>query len=185
MEKRQLPDGPSARQRIYLIGRLRKAAKWADLFSRLCAVKGDSRTSLEAEVCASSHSLFVSHYIFLLCIYKCLSPMLCFLYPNLPCDLTSSTMLNVNFQAYAAYMNGTLLFEQDRNWDTALKNFISARYMIFFVSCPLVYQCFEIGILLFSFMNASRLEFCFQSPCVYFIIKGGGVWARYLLLVLD
>ncbi|CAI0548037.1 unnamed protein product, partial [Linum tenue] len=78
MEKRQLPDGPNARQRIYLIGRLRKAVKWANQFSRLCAVKGDSRTSLEAE-------------------------------------------------AYASYMNGTLLFEQDRNWDTALKNFLSAR----------------------------------------------------------
>lgn len=51
MEKRQLPDGPNARQRIYLIGRLRKAVKWADLFSHLCSVKGDSRTSLEAEVC--------------------------------------------------------------------------------------------------------------------------------------
>ncbi|WCJ31320.1 signal recognition particle-related / SRP-related [Euphorbia peplus] len=57
---------------------VRKAVKWADLFSRLCAAKGDSRTSLEAE-------------------------------------------------AYAAYMNGNLLFEQDRSWDTALKNFISAR----------------------------------------------------------
>ncbi|KAJ8760453.1 hypothetical protein K2173_015120 [Erythroxylum novogranatense] len=78
MEKRQLPDGPNARQRIYLIGRLKKAVTWANLFSRLCAAKGDSRTSLEAE-------------------------------------------------AYASYMNGTLLFEQDRNWDTALKNFISAR----------------------------------------------------------
>jgi len=51
MEKRQLLDGPNAKQRIYLIGRLRKAVKWADLFSRLCAAKGDSRTSLEAEVC--------------------------------------------------------------------------------------------------------------------------------------
>lgn len=51
MEKRQLPDGPNARQRIYLIGRLRKAVKWANLFSQLCAVKGDTRTSLEAEVC--------------------------------------------------------------------------------------------------------------------------------------
>ncbi|KAJ4838393.1 hypothetical protein Tsubulata_017421, partial [Turnera subulata] len=78
MEKRQLPDGPNARQRIYLIGRLRKAVKWAVLFSRLCAAKGDSRTSLEAE-------------------------------------------------AYASYMNGNLLFEQDRNWDVALKNFLSAR----------------------------------------------------------
>ncbi|KAF9668107.1 hypothetical protein SADUNF_Sadunf15G0093600 [Salix dunnii] len=78
MEKRQLLDGPNAKQRIYLIGRLRKAVKWADLFSRLCAAKGDSRTSLEAE-------------------------------------------------AYASYMNGLLLFEQDRNWDTALKNFISSR----------------------------------------------------------
>ncbi|KAF5177744.1 Signal recognition particle subunit srp68 [Thalictrum thalictroides] len=53
MEKRQLPDGPNARQRIYLIGRLRKAVKWATLFAQLCATKGDSRTSLEAEAYAS------------------------------------------------------------------------------------------------------------------------------------
>ncbi|XP_059443395.1 uncharacterized protein LOC132175459 [Corylus avellana] len=78
MEKRQLPDGPNARQRIYLIGRMRKAVKWATLFSQLCAIKGDSRTSLEAE-------------------------------------------------AYASYMKGNLLFEQDQNWDTALMNFKSAR----------------------------------------------------------
>ncbi|RVX17990.1 Signal recognition particle subunit SRP68 [Vitis vinifera] len=78
MEKRQLPDGPNARQRIYLIGRLRKAVKWATLFSQLCAIKGDSKTSLEAE-------------------------------------------------AYASYMKGTLLFEQDQNWDMALKLFKSSR----------------------------------------------------------
>ncbi|KAI3414598.1 uncharacterized protein J3R85_016120 [Psidium guajava] len=78
MEKRQLPDGPNSRQRIHLIGRLRKAVKWATLFSQLCSVKGDSRTSLEAE-------------------------------------------------AYASYMKANLLFEQDRNWDTALMNFKSAR----------------------------------------------------------
>ncbi|XP_028242511.1 signal recognition particle subunit SRP68-like isoform X3 [Glycine soja] len=78
MEKRQLPNGPNARQRIYLIGRLRKAVKWATLFSLLCAVKADSRTSLEAE-------------------------------------------------AYESYMKGSLLFEQDQNWDVALKNFKSAR----------------------------------------------------------
>lgn len=78
MEKRQLPDGPNARQRIYLIGRLRKAVKWATLFSQLCATKGDSRTSLEAE-------------------------------------------------AYASFMKGSLLFEQDQNWETALMNFKSAR----------------------------------------------------------
>ncbi|XP_022153234.1 signal recognition particle subunit SRP68 isoform X2 [Momordica charantia] len=78
MEKRQLPDGPNARQRIYLIGRLRKAVKWANLFAQLCASKGDPRTSLEAE-------------------------------------------------AYASYMTGNLLFEQDRNWDTALLNFKRAR----------------------------------------------------------
>ncbi|ONK76150.1 uncharacterized protein A4U43_C03F24470 [Asparagus officinalis] len=53
MEKRQLPDGPNARQRIYLLGRLRKAVKWATLFSELCAAKGDSRTSLEAEAYVS------------------------------------------------------------------------------------------------------------------------------------
>nr|POE79197.1 signal recognition particle subunit srp68 [Quercus suber] len=78
MEKRQLPDGPNSHQRIYLIGRLRKAVKWATLFAQLCAIKGDSRTSLEAE-------------------------------------------------AYASYMKGNLLFEQDQNWDTALMNFKSAR----------------------------------------------------------
>ncbi|XP_050375843.1 uncharacterized protein LOC126793381 isoform X2 [Argentina anserina] len=78
MEKRQVPDGPNARQRIYLIGRLRKAVKWATLFAQLSAIKGDSRTSLEAE-------------------------------------------------AYASFMKGNLLFEQDRNWDTALLNFKSAR----------------------------------------------------------
>ncbi|XP_076893630.1 uncharacterized protein LOC143545669 isoform X2 [Bidens hawaiensis] len=78
MEKRQLPDGPNARQRTYLIGRLRKAVKWATLFAELCAIKGDSRTSLEAE-------------------------------------------------AYASFMKGNLLFEQDQNWDIALKSFKSAR----------------------------------------------------------
>ncbi|XP_010553993.1 PREDICTED: signal recognition particle subunit SRP68-like [Tarenaya hassleriana] len=78
MEKRQLPDGPNARQRIYLIGRLRKAVKWALLFSNLCSIKADSRSSLEAE-------------------------------------------------AYASYMKGNLLFEQDQNWETALTCFKSAR----------------------------------------------------------
>ncbi|XP_059291456.1 uncharacterized protein LOC132044933 [Lycium ferocissimum] len=78
MEKKTLPDGPNARQRSYLIGRLRKAVKWASLFQELCSIKGDSRTSLEAE-------------------------------------------------AYAAYMKGSLLFEQDQNWEVALKCFKSAR----------------------------------------------------------
>nr|GMC61251.1 signal recognition particle subunit SRP68 [Ipomoea batatas] len=49
MEKKTLPDGPNARQRSYLIGSLRKAVKWAILFQELCAIKGDSKTSLEAE----------------------------------------------------------------------------------------------------------------------------------------
>ncbi|KAM3355541.1 hypothetical protein T459_09010 [Capsicum annuum] len=78
MEKKTLPDGPNAFQRSYLIGRLRKAVKWASLFQELCSIKGDSRTSLEAE-------------------------------------------------AYAAYMKGSLLFEQDQNWDVAVKCFKSAR----------------------------------------------------------
>nr|GME11430.1 signal recognition particle subunit SRP68 [Ipomoea batatas] len=85
MEKKTLPDGQNARQRSYLIGRLRKAVKWAILFQELCAIKGDSKTSLEAEG-------------------------------------------NVqNDKAYAAYMKGNLLFEQDKNWDVALKFFRSAR----------------------------------------------------------
>lgn len=78
MEKRHLPDGPNSQQRIYLLGRLRKAVKWAVLFAQLCATKGDSRASLEAE-------------------------------------------------AYASYMKGTLLFEQDQNWKVALMNFRKAR----------------------------------------------------------
>ncbi|KAL6584588.1 hypothetical protein OROMI_003877 [Orobanche minor] len=82
MEKKTLPDGPNARQRSYLIGRLRKAVKWASIFQELCAIKGDSRTSLEAEEVA---------------------------------------------YAYASYMKGNLLFEQDQQWDIALKCFKSAR----------------------------------------------------------
>ncbi|KAI3455149.1 hypothetical protein Pfo_011812 [Paulownia fortunei] len=78
MEKKTLPDGPNARQRSYLIGRLRKAVKWASVFQELCANKGDSRTSLEAE-------------------------------------------------AYASYMKGYLLFEQDQHWDIALKCFKRTR----------------------------------------------------------
>ncbi|CAI9113741.1 OLC1v1014407C1 [Oldenlandia corymbosa var. corymbosa] len=77
MEKKTLPDGPTARQRSYLIGRLRKAVKWATLFQELCAIKGDSRTSFEAE-------------------------------------------------AYASFMRGTLLFEQEQNWEVALKSFKNA-----------------------------------------------------------
>jgi hypothetical protein len=49
MEKKTA--GTNAQQRIYMLGRFRKAVKWASLFSQLCSVKGDSRTSLEAEVC--------------------------------------------------------------------------------------------------------------------------------------
>jgi signal recognition particle subunit SRP68 len=49
MEKKTA--GPNAKQRIYMLGRFRKAVKWATLFSQLCSARGDSRTSLEAEVC--------------------------------------------------------------------------------------------------------------------------------------
>lgn len=59
MEKRQLPDGPNSHQRIYLLGRLRKAVKWATLFAQLCAIKGDRRTSLEAEVIAEENALII------------------------------------------------------------------------------------------------------------------------------
>lgn len=76
MEKKTA--GPSARQRIYMLGRFRKAVKWATLFSQLCSIKGDSRTSLEAE-------------------------------------------------AYASYMKGTLLFEQEKNIEAAMMNFKNTR----------------------------------------------------------
>lgn len=58
MEKRQLPDGPNGKQRIYLLGRLRKAVKWATLFKQLCSVRGDPRTSLEADVIPFTISFF-------------------------------------------------------------------------------------------------------------------------------
>ncbi|XP_062182646.1 uncharacterized protein LOC133886813 isoform X2 [Phragmites australis] len=51
MEKKTA--GTNAQQCIYMLGRFRKAVKWAILFSQLCSVKGDSRTSLEAEAYAS------------------------------------------------------------------------------------------------------------------------------------
>jgi signal recognition particle subunit SRP68 len=56
MEKKTA--GPNAKQRIYMLGRFRKAVKWATLFSQLCSARGDSRTSLEAEVC--------TYYLFLI-----------------------------------------------------------------------------------------------------------------------
>ncbi|KAM0879607.1 hypothetical protein ACQ4PT_034127 [Festuca glaucescens] len=76
MEKKTA--GPNAKQRIYMLGRFRKAVKWATLFSQLCSIKGDSRTSLEAE-------------------------------------------------AYASYMKGTLLFEQEKNIEAAMMNFKNTR----------------------------------------------------------
>uniref|UniRef100_A0A0E0EK85 Signal recognition particle subunit SRP68 n=1 Tax=Oryza meridionalis TaxID=40149 RepID=A0A0E0EK85_9ORYZ len=76
MEKKTA--GPNAQQRIYMLGRFRKAVKWATLFSHLCSLKGDSRTSLEAE-------------------------------------------------AYASYMKGTLLFEQEKNIEAAMTNFKNTR----------------------------------------------------------
>ncbi|KAG6746238.1 hypothetical protein POTOM_050769 [Populus tomentosa] len=147
MEKRQLLDGPNAKQRIYLIGRLRKAVKWADLFSGLCAAKGDSRTSLEAENPLSS-MLFELNSPVLASLatlkdwvlpgmgnedHRICSSVLSQEYlvlrslrmPKHGCDHMYKT--GVYAYAYASYMNGLLLFEQDRNWDTALKNFISSR----------------------------------------------------------
>ncbi|KAF8378074.1 hypothetical protein HHK36_029409 [Tetracentron sinense] len=106
MEKRQLPDGPNARQRIYLIGRLRKAVKWAALFAQLSAIKGDSRTSLEAEVC----SCFGCNY-----------------QGKWNKEIIIGYLVTELTVAYASYMKGNLLFEQDQNWDTALMNFKSAR----------------------------------------------------------
>ncbi|PIA56740.1 hypothetical protein AQUCO_00700829v1 [Aquilegia coerulea] len=54
MEKIQLQQQDDGRGRrcIYLLGRLRKALRWATLFAQLCATKADSRTSLEAEAYA-------------------------------------------------------------------------------------------------------------------------------------
>lgn len=36
-----------------------------------------------------------------------------------------------DFQAYESYMKGSLLFEQDQNWDVALMHFKSARYIYY------------------------------------------------------
>ncbi|GBG75741.1 hypothetical protein CBR_g20988 [Chara braunii] len=53
MELKQLPGGPSSRQRFHLIRRLTKAARWGDVLAALCSEKADSRTALEAEAYAS------------------------------------------------------------------------------------------------------------------------------------
>eukprot|EP00250_Pteridium_aquilinum_P008462 c17965_g1_i2 orf=336-2180(+) len=53
MAVKQTANGPNARQRFHLIGRLSKAAKWADLFSRACAEKADPKTSFEATAYAA------------------------------------------------------------------------------------------------------------------------------------
>lgn len=50
MAVKQTPNGPNARQRFHLIGRLSKAVKWADLFSRACDEKADPKTSYDARV---------------------------------------------------------------------------------------------------------------------------------------
>ena len=42
-------------------------------------------------------------------------------------SVLSFVCLFIEFQAYASYMKGSLLFEQDQNWDVALMNFKSAR----------------------------------------------------------
>lgn len=53
MAVKQTPNGPNARQRFHLIGRLSKAVKWADLFSRACDEKADPKTSYEARAYAA------------------------------------------------------------------------------------------------------------------------------------
>lgn len=50
MAIKQTTNGPNAQQRFRLIGRLSKAVKWADLFSRACAEKADPKTAYEATV---------------------------------------------------------------------------------------------------------------------------------------
>lgn len=53
MAIKQASDGANSRQHFHLLGRLSKAVKWADLFSRACAEKANPRTSLEATAYAS------------------------------------------------------------------------------------------------------------------------------------
>lgn len=79
MELKAIDSGPDlTRKRLHLIRRMRKAAKWADMFAKLCAEKSDSRTALEAE-------------------------------------------------AYASYMQGTVLLEMESNWEVALSKFLRVR----------------------------------------------------------
>lgn len=120
MEKKTA--GPNAQQRIYMLGRFRKAVKWATLFSHLCSLKGDSRTSLEAEVC------FIPPFFFL---RKLKSRNFKVILPYEKITLTILTLNNffdkIVLQAYASYMKGTLLFEQEKNIEAAMTNFKNTR----------------------------------------------------------
>ncbi|KAK4349153.1 hypothetical protein RND71_031908 [Anisodus tanguticus] len=128
MEKKTLPDGPNAHQRSYLIGRLRKAVKWASLFQELSSIKGDSRTSLEAESLIQTFGHPTPEVLpedDFSEIHKVRERELM---PLMDKSQRSHGIMLAHGSAYAAYMKGSLLFEQDQNWDVALKCFKSTRY---------------------------------------------------------
>lgn len=63
-------------------------------------------------------------------------------------------------QAYASFMKGNLLFEQDQNWDTALKSFKSARQAISFMEgCFYLCLVSALSLIIYSFLNINRVVY--------------------------
>jgi len=88
-------------------------------------------------------------------------------------------------------MNGLLLFEQDRNWDTALKNFISARlllsllYLIITATAFTLEQCFSLST---SFLKKGAI--CLPMYFLSCYLKGcgfvyGGYFPKKQFYVLE
>lgn len=79
-------------------------------------------------------------------------------------------------QAYASYMKGTLLFEQDKNWETALMNFKNARYYFVATRTSSCFFChtryIAILMLLQYWENANFLNKlpCFNSILLFVLV---------------
>lgn len=87
-------------------------------------------------------------YIF----YDCISLSVFFIFCwwlGVPCCLIyfslNSSIYNPGVQAYASFMKGSLLFEQDQNWDTALRNFKSARCISSSIKYKFFYPDYKIS----------------------------------------
>ena len=141
----------SSRLQAHMLKRLRRAALWGDVFKRMCALHGDSRTALEAEV-RSGQILVVHSSCVLLSPFESLS-MLCSVCVGLGFGLGLGraalpllSSLSTHFaplslplllprhlyqppstcsspQAYSSYLHGSLLMEKETDLDAAMKKF--------------------------------------------------------------